>query len=174
MSLSVPISVAARVDDLVRSSHSVLLIGFGAVVLGHWSEHIVQAVQIYALGWPVPEAQGVLGLAFPWLVTSELMHYGYALVMVVGLWVLRNGFAGAARQWWMLSFVLQFWHHAEHLLLFGQATIGHNLGGSPVPMSLLQFFVPRVELHLFYNTIVTIPMVVTMVLRRGRTAGAGR
>ena len=32
----------------------------------------------------------------------------------------------------------------------------------PVPTSLVQMWVPRVELHLFYNTIVFIPMVVAM------------
>jgi hypothetical protein len=34
--------------------------------------------------------------------------------------------------------------------------------GRPVPTSLLQLWVPRVELHLFYNTIVFIPMVIAM------------
>ncbi len=37
-------------------------------------------------------------------------------------------------------------------------------------MSLLQFFVPRVELHLFYNTVVTAPMVVAMVVHQRRRA----
>jgi hypothetical protein len=34
--------------------------------------------------------------------------------------------------------------------------------GRPVPTSLVQLWVPRVELHLFYNTIVFIPMVIAM------------
>jgi hypothetical protein len=54
------------------------------------------------------------------------------------------------------------WHHIEHLLLITQATLHHNLYGRPVPMSVLQFFFPRVELHLFYNSIVFIPMVIGM------------
>jgi hypothetical protein len=29
-------------------------------------------------------------------------------------------------------------------------------------MSILQLFIPRVELHLFYNTVVFIPMMVAM------------
>ena len=41
---------------------------FMVVVLAHWAEHLVQAFQIYALGWPVPESRGVLGLWYPWLV----------------------------------------------------------------------------------------------------------
>ena len=40
--------------------------------------------------------------------------------------------------------------------------LGHNLFGRPVPTSLMQLWVPRVELHLFYNTIVFIPMVIAM------------
>lgn len=144
--------------------HKACLWLFTAVVIAHWAEHLVQAAQIYILGWPIPEAGGLLGYFYPWLVTSEVMHYGFAVVMLAGLYMLRNGFHGRARQFWMLSFAIQFWHHIEHLLLLIQSTIDRNLAGSPVPMSVLQFLIPRVELHLFYNTIVTIPMVVGMVL----------
>jgi hypothetical protein len=132
------------------------------IVLAHWAEHLTQAVQIYALGWPVPQSRGVLGLWFPWLVSSELLHYGYAIVMLVGLWVLRTGFTGRSRTWWMISFWIQFWHHIEHALLQGQAIAGQNLLGKPVPVSLVQLWIPRVELHLFYNTIVFIPMAIAM------------
>ena len=52
-------------------------------------------------------------------------------------------------------------HWAEHLLQ-GQYLLGQNLFGRPVPTSLVQLWVPRVELHLFYNTIVFIPMIVAM------------
>ena len=43
-----------------------------------------------------------------------------------------------------------------------QAILGHNFFGRPVPTSIVQLWVPRVELHLFYNTIVFIPMVIAM------------
>jgi hypothetical protein len=135
---------------------------FMFIVLAHWVEHLVQAWQIYYLGWPRPKAGGLLGLFFPWLITSETLHYSYALVMLVGIWVLRKGFTGLSRKWWTVSLVIQFWHHIEHLLLITQATIKHNFFHSPVPTSILQLVVPRVELHLFYNTIVFIPMVIGM------------
>ena len=135
---------------------------FMIVVLAHWAEHLAQAVQIWVLHWPRPKAGGVLGLWFPWLVTSEVLHYGYALIMLVGIWVLRKGFVGTSRKWWTVALIIQFWHHIEHLLLIGQATFHHNLFGSPVPASILQQFVPRVELHLFYNTVVFIPMIIGM------------
>ena len=50
----------------------------------------------------------------------------------------------------------------KDFLLIAQATLGVNLLGRPVPTSLIQLWVPRVELHLFYNTIVFIPMVIGM------------
>lgn len=137
-------------------------LAFTAVVLGHWAEHLVQAYQIYALKWPRAESLGLLGQFFPWLVKSEALHYGYALVMLIGLFLLRPGFVGRARTWWTVALVIQFWHHIEHALLQGQVIFHHNLFGSAVPTSLIQHWVPRVELHLFYNTIVFIPMVVAM------------
>jgi hypothetical protein len=135
---------------------------FMAVVLAHWGEHLVQAYQIYVMGWPRPKANGILGLWYPWLIKSESLHYGYALVMLAGLWLLRKGFTGRSYTWWMVSFGIQFWHHIEHFLLIFQATTHHNFWGKPVPFSVLQLFFPRVELHLFYNSIVFIPMVIAM------------
>lgn len=146
--------------------HHIALTVFMIVVIGHWSEHIVQAFQIYVLGWKTSAARGILGMPFPWLITSEWLHYGYALVMLVALWTLRHGFAGRSRQWWNLALGLQFWHHIEHLLLLIQAQTGWRLAGQKVPTSIIQLLVPRVELHLFYNTIVTIPMIIAVVLHR--------
>ncbi|MEV4500160.1 hypothetical protein AB0J84_31255 [Micromonospora arborensis] len=144
--------------------HRAALNVFLAVVLAHWAEHLTQAFQIWFLGWPRPEARGVLGMPFPWLVSSEWLHYGYAVVMLAGLWLLRGGFRGASRGWWLTALGLQAWHHVEHLLLLVQAQTGHFLAGRPGATSLLQLVAPRVELHLFYNTVVFLPMVVAMYL----------
>jgi len=149
-------------DRLNGAWHERALWAFTAVVLFHWGEHLAQTFQIYVLGWNPPAARGVLGLWFPALISSEIMHYLYALVMVVGFWMLRKGFVGLSRTWWMIAFWIQFWHHIEHALLQGQVIVGQNILGSPIPLSVAQLFVPRVELHMFYNTIVTIPMVVSM------------
>lgn len=137
---------------------------FLAIVLAHWAEHLAQAYQVYVLGWPIPESLGALGLYFPTLVSSEILHYGYAIVMLVALWVFRKGFIGKSYTWWMVSFWIQFWHHIEHMLLQGQAIVGENLFNSPVPISIVQVWIPRVELHLIYNTLVFIPMIVAMYL----------
>jgi len=142
--------------------HKPALQSFLVIVLAHWAEHLAQTIQIYGLKWAPPDARGILGLYYPWLVKSEALHYGYAIVMLVLLWVLRTGFVGRSKTWWLLAFWIQFWHHIEHALLQGQALFAHNLFGAPVPMSIAQLVVPRVELHLFYNTIVFIPMAIGM------------
>ncbi|RLK58066.1 hypothetical protein [Actinokineospora cianjurensis] len=160
-------------DRATDRPHRIALLVFMVVVVAHWVEHLAQAAQIYVFGWSSAQARGVLGLPFPKLISSEWLHYGYALVMLIGLFVLRKGFSGRARQWWDLALVLQFWHHIEHLLLFVQAQSGWRLGGAAVPTSIVQLIVPRVELHLFYNTIITIPMVIAVVLhQRARAAAA--
>jgi hypothetical protein len=143
--------------------HKPALMVFLVVVVLHWVEHIAQAIQIYFLDWARPKAGGVLGLAFPYLVKSEWLHYGFAIVMLVAFVVLRHGFVGRARTWWNAAMWIQVWHHFEHLLLLLQALTGSNLMGKPVPTSIAQLVFPRVELHLFYNAIVFVPMVVAMV-----------
>jgi len=157
-------SPSGLVAKLNGRHHRAALNVFMFIVIAHWAEHIVQAVQIWGLGWERKEALGVLGLQFPWLVSSEALHYGYAFVMLVGLWVLRQGFVGRSRGWWLASFWIQAWHHLEHFLLLGQAVVGANLFGNPAPVSIIQLIVPRVELHLFYNAAVFLPMLVAVYL----------
>src|SRR5580698_10586818 len=136
-------------DKLNLTWHERALQVFMAIVLAHWAEHLFQAFQIYVLGWPVPAARGVVGYFYPWLIKSEALHYGYAVVMLFGLWLLRPGFTGVSRRWWTLALGIQFFHHIEHALLQTQAILGHNFFGRPVPTSIVQLWVPRVELHLF-------------------------
>jgi hypothetical protein len=143
--------------------HKAALLVFLFVVVAHWVEHLAQAYQIYVLGWARPKAGGALGLAFPKLVTSEWLHYGFAVVMLVAFVLLRHGFVGRARTWWNVAMWIQVWHHFEHLLLLLQAVTGAYLMGQAQPTSIAQLVFPRVELHLFYNAVVFVPMVVAMV-----------
>lgn len=154
--------VATFVRKLNQEWHERALQLFMVIVLAHWAEHLAQAFQIYVLGWAVPASRGVLGLWFPWLVASESLHYGYAIVMLAGLWMLRRGFTGQSFAWWMIALWIQFWHHIEHALLQGQAIAGVNLFNGPVPISIAQLVIPRVELHLIYNSLVFIPMIIGM------------
>jgi hypothetical protein len=144
--------------------HRQALYAFLFIVLAHWAEHLVQAYQIWVMNRPRPAARGVLGQWFPWLVSSEWLHYGYAIVMLGGLFLLLPGFVGQARIWWTVALAIQFWHHIEHLLLLIQAQSHTFFFGGTVPTSVAQIAFPRVELHLFYNSIVFIPMVVAMYL----------
>ena len=134
------------------------------VVFGHWAEHIAQAYQVFVMDWPRPEAGGVLGLWFPTLASSEVLHFGYNLSLLLGLLLLRPGFKGRARAWWTAALVIQGWHFFEHLLLQVQVLVGHFLFGAAEQTTLLQLWVPRVELHFLYNTIVFIPMFVAVVI----------
>lgn len=158
-----PSGQAPWIERLNTNWHEFALRTYMVIVLAHWAEHLLQAFQIYALGWPVPASRGVIGHFFPWVISSEVLHYGYALVMLVGLFLLRPGFTAAnERRWWTIALAIQFFHHIEHGLLQLQAILGTPFFDRPVPTSLVQLWVPRVELHLFYNTIVFIPMVVAM------------
>ncbi len=148
---------AMLIDDLNGRWHRRALVVFLFVNIAHIMEHVFQAVQVFLLNWPRPQAGGMLGLIIPWLVTSEWMHYLYALVILAGLIILRPGIRGRARLYWDVALAIQFWHHFEHALLLAQALTHQNLFGLPVPTSVLQLFFPRVELHLFYNTAVFVP-----------------
>ncbi len=144
---------------------------FMVIVLGHWGEHLFQAYQIYVMHWPRPKALGMLGLVWPELVRNESLHYGYALIMLIGIWMLRKGFTGTSLKWWTISLGIQFWHHIEHGVLQYQALTHHYWFHSPVPVSFLQLAFPRVELHLFYNTVVFVPMVIAMYYHMFPVAG---
>jgi hypothetical protein len=109
------------IEKLNTTWHKPALLTFMAIVIGHWGEHLFQAYQIYVLHWPRPKTLGMLGLVYPWMVRTETLHYGYALIMLIGLWVLRKGFTGVSHTWWMIAFWIQFWHHIEHALLQYQA-----------------------------------------------------
>lgn len=160
---AVPLSRTQKFLRTINTDkHELALRLYMVIVLAHWGEHLVQAAQIWILHWPRTESRGILGQFWPWLVTSESLHYFYALFMLIGLWILRTGFYGRSKTWWTISLGIQFWHHIEHFLLQMQFLFSHNLFGSPVPVSILQLFFPRVELHMFYNTVVFIPMMVAM------------
>jgi hypothetical protein len=133
--------------------HARALIVFLAVVTAHMLEHVAQAIQVFVLGWPRPQALGLLGLVWPWLVQSEWLHFSDVLLTLGGLLVLRYGFRGEARRWWTAAIVVSVWHLFEHTLLLGQALTGTTLWGAAQPTSVVQLVVPRVELHLFYNGI---------------------
>jgi len=150
--------------------HGIMLKLFAGIMIAHWLEHIVQAYQVYGMGYERHHAMGLLGQAYPWLVHSEWMHFGYAVLTFLGLIILRDGFSGAALGWWNAALIIQIWHLFEHTLLFAQAQGGFTFWGASEPTSVLQLLWPRIELHLFYNSVVTVPIVIAMLVSaRGRS-----
>jgi hypothetical protein len=146
--------------------HETLLKVFVIIMIAHWLEHIVQGYQVYVMGYERHHAMGMLGQMYPWLVHSEWMHFGYAVLTLLGLVLLRGGFSGSALAWWNAALIIQIWHLFEHTLLFVQAQGGFTLWGAKEPTSVLQLFWPRIELHLFYNSVVTVPIVIAMIVSR--------
>jgi hypothetical protein len=128
-------------ESLNTHRHKVAVQGFMAIVLFHWFEHIVQAYQFFVLRWSRPMSMGFLGMYYPWLMKSEVLHYGFALVMLAGLWMLRKAFTGTSHTWWMIAFWIQFWHHFEHFILFYQAQTQHFWFGGAVPTSVGQIWI---------------------------------
>ena len=142
--------------------HKRTLTVYMIIVFAHWVEHIFQAYQVFVLHWARPDAGGALGLWIPWLAQSEVLHFVYNFSLIAGLLTLLPGFHSRARTWWIVACLIQGWHFFEHLLLQAQWLSGNYLFGATQQTSILQLWVPRVELHLLYNTIVFLPMLVSL------------
>jgi hypothetical protein len=107
---------------------------FLSIVVLHFGEHIAQLVELYVLKMPRPKCLGLLGIAYPYAMRSEWLHYFLACFMLVGFYRLRLQITG--KYWWDIATRLQQYHHFEHLLLLIQVLIGINLFNSPVPCSI--------------------------------------
>ena len=134
---------------------------FGALMIAHWLEHIFQAYQVYVQHVDRACALGLLGMKYPWLIRTESIHFGFAVLTLAGFWwAAQNYFESwTATKVWAAGMLFSIWHLFEHLLLFIQAML-HR----PHPTSILQVFFPRIELHLFYNSVVTILMIAALVI----------
>jgi hypothetical protein len=143
--------------------HEMALLIFMTGIFAHMAEHVVQVIQIYGLGQAIPDSRGIAGQWFPWLAKSQSMHYFYAIYTLLGLVLLAPAFQGQARFWWMVALAFQFWHHLEHVLLLFQRVTGNFFFGEAVPTSIVQVIIPRVELHLLYNTLVFVPMIIALI-----------
>jgi len=140
--------------------HKWTLQAFMIIVIAHWAEHLVQAYQVYVLKWPLHQARGVLGQAFPWLVHSEVLHYGYALIML-------SAFGAVARLCGSVARMV-----ARALVISSGITSSTRCSRvrSSRPDAVRgrrshehhPAVDPRLELHLFYNSVVFVPMMVAM------------
>jgi hypothetical protein len=98
---------------------------------------VAQVCQIWLLGYTKAAAHGLIGAEWPWLVTSEWLHYLFAVTMLFGLILLLPGFRGRAHAFWAVALVLQTWHLIEHQVLLIQAQTRHYWFGAPVPRNPL-------------------------------------
>lgn len=144
--------------------HGRMLALYMVLVVVHGIEHIMQVYQAFVLGWLRSESGGALGLWMPQLAMSEVLHFSYNLFQLLGLLILRGGFKGRARRWWNIAIVFQTWHFFEHVLLQWQWLSGVYLFGKPQQVSLLELFIPRIELHFIYNMIVVLPTLIAVTL----------
>lgn len=142
--------------------HAQALWIFMLIVVAHWMEHVLQIYQIYGLGWAPASAGGLLGVIYPQLVESEILHFVYDFIQWSGIVLLRPGFRGRARTMWTIAMVIQSWHYIEHVLLMGQYLTGYYLFGAARQISIGQLWFPRAELHFFYNLFVFVPMVIAV------------
>ena len=125
---------------------------FLGLIAAHWVEHFFQMYQVYVQHLHRECALGFLGMKYPWLVRTEILHFAFALFTTAGMyWIGDQYFTSwKATKFWAVGYLISIWHLFEHSLLFGQA-----LAGRAHPTSIIQLFVPRIELHLFYNSIIT-------------------
>ena len=137
-----------------------LLILYMVIVVGHFTEHVLQLIQADVLAWPRPEAGGLIGLWSPQLVTNESLHFSYNLMQLLGLLVLSYHVTGRARLWWRFAIVVQLWHFFEHFLLQSQWLTGIFLFDPTRQMGIGELFVPRLELHFVYNALVFVPTMI--------------
>ncbi|MEZ4606252.1 MAG: hypothetical protein R2865_05465, partial [Deinococcales bacterium] len=144
--------------------HRLALYLYLALVAGHFSEHLLQLVQVYWLGWSPRLAGGLLGLYFPSLAASEVLHMTYNSLQLTGLIILLPGFKGLARRLWLIALVFQSWHFIEHAFLQIQYLTGHYFLGAIKQMSFLEIFFPRLELHFVYNLLVFVPTILASLI----------
>jgi hypothetical protein len=105
----------------------------------HVFEHIVQLIQVFALGIPDEEALGLLGYVFQFQGTEEWLHLvfnvTYLLTLYALLLPLRNLTPGRVPDWAFATFAvgavgLESWHVVEHAVIISNV-IRNN--GYPCP-----------------------------------------
>ena len=143
-----------------------IMLIFMGIVTAHWLEHIFQAVQVYILGWPVAHADGALGHIWHGAADNEWIHWGYAAAMLFGLvflyeYSIRTSSPPMAQGLWLTTVGMQAWHSMEHTWLLTQFLMGEK----PVSFGTVWFGIPRMELHLLYNTVITLTMLVALAVR---------
>jgi hypothetical protein len=164
-----------------------LLVFYTAVVLVqgvHVIEHIIQLIQVYALGVPDKKALGLLGYVFQFQGTQEWLHIAFNVSYFASLVVIAWGLfhSPAVRSVVPLLALLAFfffgvwvegWHVIEHLVIISNV-IANN--GCPCPGILdARLGITDTVLHFGYNVVAyaaTVLPFAYLVRRLRRSAGS--
>ena len=131
------------------------LVIYLTLITAHFFEHVVQMLQLYILHWPRAQCLGLLGLKYPMLVHNELLHFTFAVITLLGLFLFKPVSAQAYR-WWNNTINVSIFHLGEHSLLLYQYITKNYLFGGTTPTAIGQIWFPRLELHFFYNLIISV------------------
>lgn len=123
--------------------------------LGHFSEHIVQMVQMHALQLSGVDARGVFGA-----LDIEWVHFIFNTWILVAEVILLRYFG--RNPWLWAGLAIAVWHELEHSVMMwvylttgvvgSPGLLGHGgliAGGLPLA---------RPDLHFFYNLVETVPI----------------
>jgi hypothetical protein len=157
--------------EVARTSQRYQWLGLFYVLVvtqtGHLLEHVAQMIQLHVLGLTGADARGIFGT-----LDVEWVHFVWSTWVLLAVLVLLSRFG--ANRWLQLTALLSGWHELEHAYIFsvylttgisgtpGLLSQGGALGGG-LPIS-------RPDLHLLYNLLETIPLVLGFLRQVQRTA----
>lgn len=134
-----------------------LYVALALTQTGHVGEHVAQVTQLRVLGLSGEHAHGVFGA-----LDVEWVHFVWNAWVLVAVALLLVPFR--ANPWLWLTLPLAAWHLVEHVVLL-VAYLGTGVVGSPGLLAMggsLGGGLPlaRPELHLVYNLVETLPLLV--------------
>lgn len=150
----------------------------------HVMEHVIQLVQVYALGVPDDDALGLLGYIYQFQGTEEWLHLAFNAVFFASLVLIAAGLlrSPAVRStvpilvlaaFLFFGLWLEGWHVIEHLVIIANVVAND---GCPCPGIVdARLGVSDAVLHFVYNTIAYAATVLPLlyVLRsRARSSGS--
>ena len=127
---------------------------------GHVVEHVIQLVQVFALGVAEQDALGLLGYLVQFNGTEEWLHLGYntfyllaLYALIVPLWRIKGTVLPDWAFWFFLaaSVWLETWHMVEHGVIISHVIAN---GGCPCPgIGDAALGISDTVLHFIYNAI---------------------
>ncbi len=128
---------------------------------GHVLEHVVQVVQLRVLHEPKEHAHGIFGA-----LDVEWVHFVWNSWILLAIVVLLIGRPG--NRWLLIAAPLAAWHLAEHVVLIA-TYLATGVEGSPGLLAMGGLIgnglpIPRPELHLLYNVMETIPLIIGLAV----------